>query len=90
MAQVQGVKYLSTTGSPPMDKTTLGRIKHVLGSASPIAGQQAFGPTATPGSAVSGALGFPIYGMTEAQRTEMKDLAKEARAAKRREKELAQ
>lgn len=83
--QVLGTEYLSTSGkTPPMDTSVGGRAKHVLKSMTPIAGQQAFGDSATLGTAISGALGAPIYGKTNEERAAAREAGKERARETRR------
>lgn len=86
--QALGSEYLSTHTAPPMDKSLSGRAMHVLKSVEPIAGQQTFGTSATPGSALSGALGVPIYGKTYAERADAKAAAKEKARETRRNRQF--
>lgn len=88
--QMLGTEYLSAAGkSPPMDTLAAGRAEHVLKSVTPIAGQQSFGANATPGSALAGALGAPIYGKTDEQRAAAKEAAKERARQKRLDKKIS-
>jgi len=57
-------QYLSTKGAPPMDTSVVGRVKHAVGSASPIPLQNLM---TDPGAAAAGVVGLPIYGKTEDQ-----------------------
>lgn len=66
MEQLTGKEYLSASGhSPPMDTSAQGRLSHALKRAVPF---QLESPSV--GAAISGTVGFPIYGKSTKQQAE--------------------
>lgn len=77
--QLMGSEYLSTSGHAPRMNTSLGgRAFHAAKGFSPIAVQQSFDAGA--GSGIAGFLGAPIYGVTDKQKMENRELKKFRRA----------